>query len=278
MFDDIPDVRISDSHLGEVGSGDYFSNAAFRFTCTQHNCSGPGATNTISIVNTQINQGYQPINHFAEFVDAGPNFYGADFGDITFTNVHAELVNTAFYSDASWLSIRHVNIIGSMINCTVTNAVATGEPFFSLNRATAVDRWNIVASNLFALGTIAGGNAAFRLGQTPARGGNITEFHWVGSSIFGDFYFTGYNGATMYITGTSWSSNLSFDGSWGALIEMGDNIGGSYFEGVSGPGRPPNVTTYNNRQIKVGGNAGLDCSSGITPSTYRSVKGITTHC
>jgi hypothetical protein len=270
-FDGIPDVRISDSHVGANGNTDYHASAAFRFTCTQHNCAGAGAANTIVVHNTQVNQASHSIDHFAEFVDAGPSFGGADFGDITFSDVHAEVVNNAFYSDSSWLQIKHVNIANSIINTSVTSADGVGGRFFKLDAATAVYKWNLMGNNFFAVDE--GGVAAYRLAPAPASGPGIAELHWMGGNVSGNVYLTGFNNSTAWIGQVSFNDNFTADGSFQVFSELGDNIGGTYSESVSG-----GQTIFNNRAVKNGGVVGVTCNAGISATTGRSVRGIITAC
>jgi hypothetical protein len=272
VFDGIPDVRISQSHIGSTGPNDYHANAAFRFTCTQHDCSGAGGTNTIFVENTQVNQAFHRIEHFAEFVDADPGFT-ATYAIFVFDNVYAESLNNVIYSDASWPVINTLKFNNSTIATNTTTAEGAGGRFFNLNAATGVNRLYISHSDFYSADE--GGVQAFRLNPTVSTG--LYEMHIDGSGFYGNTYFTGFNGSTASIIGTTFSNNLTIDGSWAYYNEFGTNIGGTYSESAGN-----NALVVNNRQIKIPGggisNLGLSCASGITASTFRSVNGIVTHC
>lgn len=267
-FDGIPDVRINESHIGVNGTTDYNATAAFRFTCTQHDCTGGGGANTIIVDNTQVNQAFNRIEYLFDFVDADPTF-SATYAIFHFSNLYAESIGHLMHSDSSWKRITEFRLINSSITTNTTTAQGLGGTYFVLDPATAVDRWYFTNNTLYSVNAPYG----FRLNPAPASGSGISELHISNSSMYGDFYLTGFNGSTAAILGTTFSTNYTIDGSWAYYNEMGTNIGGSYSESAGS-----NTAIFNNRQTKIGSTVGVTCAAGVTAGTVTVKNGVVTHC
>jgi hypothetical protein len=178
----------------------------------------------------------------------------SDTGDIFISNTHVENIDQAlFYSDSTWPNIQRMHIANVMFNTPST-------PAFALDAATKLGQWDLVNTKWFV--------STFTIPSSTSN--NFNVFTMVGGIVNpASAHITGDNGIARFV-GVEWNG-VTFDGTWVNLTSIGD--GGAITDSTSG-----SVTIIGPNNIKLNGNAGLSCSSGITASTYRSVNGITTHC
>jgi hypothetical protein len=260
--DSFPEVRIIHSRFGMSGG---VSNAYMRMSCSQRNCTGPGAPAGWFVSNSQFNSD-NLVGTLFDFVNASDNsaqFFSGDWGEVKMSDVHAEFINHAFQSDGTFYQIKDVSL--------ANNTVATIGSFFNLNTNTNLWRWSLTGN------TLASGAASSLAMAASASVANIQDFTWTGGNWSGDLTITGAGAATMYISNVSFANALTVNGSFAAFNEVGDNIAGTYTEAITGLGSPPNVTILNNRKIKHTGVTGVTCGS-VSAGTLTSWNGIITHC
>jgi hypothetical protein len=261
--DSFPEVRLMHSRLGNYN--DVGSNAYLRTSCTQNNCTGAGTPNGWFITNTQFNSsgGADVVGTLFDFqsADTVNGFDAGDYGWISMSDCHVEVVNHAFQSDATWAQIKAVSL--------TNNSIVTLQDFFALNAATNLWRWNLTGNNLISF-------TGFTLTGTPTRP-MLQEFIMAGNNIGGNAHITGtttgLGSSTAMITGVNFENNVTIDGVWGNLTWVGGSVAGSWSDTTTG-----NVNAFFDRETKLGGIGAVTCAAGVTAGTVTVKNGIVTHC
>lgn len=199
-----PELRISHSRFGMSGGGDYGANTYVRI---QGGISGSAAgPNTLTVQNTQFNQGSNPVHHAIEFVNLAAPVPRVDAVEFNFDNVHVEGVDqAAIYSDASWNLLSRSHVTGSTFNLPKAK-------FFALNAATTFDDFALIGNHIYTSD----------LTVTPAR--QINNLRIIGNEIAGTTSITAGadRGATAVIAGNTLGGNLTISGAWGQLNAFGN--------------------------------------------------------
>jgi hypothetical protein len=199
-----PELRIAQSRMGMNGTGDYRAHSFITIKGgVSHTAGGP---NTISIQDTQFNQGSNPVTHWLNFSAlSAPGVPAVDARIFSFIQVHVEgLSGAAIVSDSTWNVIQDLSIVRSEINAP---SIAT----FALSPATYIDNWNIIASEFHT--------SSFSLAPAPLSGNSINRFNMTDTQSDGPVTLSASRGSgnTASLKGNKLGSGLTVAGTWSGL-------------------------------------------------------------
>jgi hypothetical protein len=253
-----PELRITQSRFGHNGAGDVACTAYMRVSggSTTNAAGGP---NTISVSNTQFNQGGgATCTYWLQFSSQTPASI-SDIGEWSFSNVHVEALGTAYVnSDATWTNLKRLKLSNDHFNSVL--------PFLALNSATAVNDWEI-SNNFFA--------GSFTL--APAAQFNFVSL--ANNKFTGAVSITGVSNSTVTSTGNTYAAGLTYAGNLATEVSSGDTItGGSFTDSAassykfltnqagtvlgSPTGGAKGVNTLNAQGVYVNGSA-VNVSAGV---------------
>jgi hypothetical protein len=203
VMDTWPELRLTNCRFGQNSTGDQNCNAYVRVQ--GGSASNPaGGPNSANFVNCQFNQGQNKATHLIEYVN---RVAGSDTTDWNFTACHVEACVYGYYSDASWITIQRVRLVG--------NSFLFDNGLFALNANTTLNDWQVVGNFI---------NGGYVL--APSNQMNFVVFG--NNEIYnGNVSVTGASNSTFTSTGNTLSGNMTIAGHFGRLV-CNDNVVGSF--------------------------------------------------
>lgn len=221
-IDSWAEARFNQSRFGQNGPSAYGATAYVRIRGGI--AMTAGGPNTIEFVNSQFNHGdgTNCPNYFIDFVQLGANGANIDNAGNGIMASHIECVSTAiFHSDNTYPYLNSWRLIGNVFNTPST-------PFFALNSATGLVRWQMIGNEILVSG----------LTLTPAANVPLSYIYWAGGRQLGATTITAASGADnqMTISGVTHGGNVTISGPWNNLAGFGEqNTSGTInFSGATG--------------------------------------------
>lgn len=211
------EIFISECRFGMNGGGDYNSNSYIRIQggSTSNVAGGP---NTFKVSKCQFNQGANTANRWLAFQNQTPGSI-SDIEIFSFVDCYIEDDVVGIFSDSTWPSITNL-----FMDSVVFNPSSSVQQFMSLNSATTLNDLHISNCNIKCAFTLA-----------PASQFNFVQIN--NTHFLGAVSVTGVSNSTYSSTGNIISNGLTYAGSFGALVSVGDILSsGSFTLSATGTG------------------------------------------